>query len=161
VSIEFQQTILSLFLFFIGIGIGAGLYEARVVHPNWAPNPSPATLGSKLISSGQAGAARRFWPFVSPVALLLALGNVYLAWHQTGQLRHLWLTSSLSIIVKSVATYAYFVPMMMRRIEHSQGMDGSALHRLICVWTTLSPLRIVAEAIAWITGVFALTLISR
>jgi hypothetical protein len=63
-SITFEHGVLSLFLFFNGIGIGAGLYEAQVVYPGWAIDACPATLGSKLVFSGQARASRRFWPFV-------------------------------------------------------------------------------------------------
>jgi hypothetical protein len=82
-----EQLSLSVFVFSIGLGIGAGIYEARVVYPNWALDPSPQTLAAKLISSGQAGAGRRFWLYVSPASMLLALFNVYLAWHHTGILR--------------------------------------------------------------------------
>jgi hypothetical protein len=160
-SIAIEPEALSLFLFFISIGIGAGLYETRVVYPNWAVDALPTTLGSKLVSSGQAGAARRFWPFVSPIAMLLAVVNIYFAWHQAGAVRLLWLISSLTIVVKSLATYAYFAPVMMRHIERSEEMDLGTLRRMIAMWTMLSPMRIIAEVIAWISGIGTLILISK
>ena len=160
-SIAFEPEALSLFLFFVGIGIGAGLYETRVVYPNWAVDAFPTTLSSKLVSSGQAGAARRFWPFVSPIAMLLALVNLYGAWHQAGPVRLLWFISSLTIIIKSVATYAYFAPVMIRHIERSEEMDPNTLRRMIALWTMLSPMRVIAELIAWISGIWTLILISK
>jgi hypothetical protein len=152
---------LSAFLLFVGLGMGGGLYETRVVYPNWAPDAGPATLGAKLISSGQAGAARRFWPYVSPAGLLLAVVNGYLAWQQAGTVREVWLAASLVIIIKSVITYLYFVPMMMRRFEHAAGIEPATLRQMISVWTALSPLRVIAELIAWAAGVYALILIAR
>jgi hypothetical protein len=153
--------ILSIFLLFVSLGMGAGLYEARVVYPNWATDALPATLGAKLISSGQAGAARRFWPFVSPAVLLLAILNSYLAWQQVGAVRLVWLAASLTIIVKSLATYVYFAPTMMRSFEHATRMEATHLRRMISQWTMLSRLRAVAEFIAWAAGVYALVLMAR
>jgi hypothetical protein len=160
-SMALDSVILSLFLLFVSLGMGAGLYEARVVYPNWAPDASPRTLGAKLISSGQAGAARRFWPYVSPAALLLAFVNGYLAWQHIGAVHLVWLAASLIIIIKSVVTYIYFVPTMMRRFEHATGMEATTLRRMISLWTMLSPLRLAAEFVAWTAGVYALILIAR
>lgn len=160
-SIAFEQGALSVFIFFNGMGVGAGLYETRVVYPNWAVDALPGTLRSRLISSGQAGAARRFWPFVSPVALLLALVNSYLALRQADPVRLLWLISSLSIVIKSLATYTYFAPVMIRHFERSEEMDTSRLRRMITIWTILSPMRLLAEVIAWIAGIWTLILISK
>jgi hypothetical protein len=95
------QILLGAFIFSVGMGIGGGVYETRVVYPNWIKEPTPNGLGEKLVSSGQTGAARRYWPLVSPISALLALLNAFFAWHQIGLVRTLWLTSSVSIIVKS------------------------------------------------------------
>ena len=156
-----EQLSLSLFIFSVSIGIGAGLYETRVVYPNWTLDPDPLTLGAKLISSGQAGAARRLWPFVSPASLLLALFNVYLACQQTGSLRNIWFASAMVIVVKSIATYSYFVPTMLRRIARAEKMDGNILRQTVRIWSTLSPLRVIAELFAWTSGIWALILLSR
>jgi hypothetical protein len=156
-----EQLSLSLFIFSVSIGIGAGLYETRVVYPNWTLDPNPQTLGAKLISSGQAGAGRRFWPFVSPASMLLALFNLYLAWQQTGSLRNIWFASAMVIVVKSIATYSYFAPTMMRRIERAEKMDGSILRQTVRIWAALSPLRVIAELFAWTSGIWALILLSK
>lgn len=93
--------------------------------------------------------------------MFLAVVNSYLALHQTGQVRLLWRIASLSIVIKSVATYAYFVPVMIRRIERSAEAEAGALRRTISIWTLLSPMRIVVEMTAWITGIWALISISH
>ena len=99
-----EQLSLSLFILSVSIGIGAGLYETRAVYPKWTLDPNPQTLGAKLISSGKAVAGRRFWPFVSPSSMLLALFNLYLAWQQTGLLRNLWFASAMVIVVLLITT---------------------------------------------------------
>jgi hypothetical protein len=155
------QVAISLFIFFVGLGIGGGLYETRVVYPNWKADPTPERLPQKLIESGQALAGRRFWPFVSPVSALLAIWNAAIAWNQTGPVRTLWLTASIAIILKSIATYVYFVPTMIRRIGRAEGMDVATLQSTVRIWTTLSPLRILVELFAWIVGLRVLTILSR
>ena len=156
-----EQLSLGLFIFSISLGIGGGLYETRVVYPNWTRDPDPQTLGAKLISSGQARAGRRFWPFVSPASMLLALFNANLAWQQTGSLRTIWFASAMVIVVKSIATYSHFAPTMMRRIERAEKMDRNILRRTVQTWAALSPLRVIAELFAWTSGIWALILLSK
>ena len=153
-----DEVLLCAFIFSVGIGIGGGLYETRVVYPNWAKDPTPDRLSEKLISSGQAGAARRYWPLVSPASALLAIVNVFIAWDQVGIVRDLRLMSSIAIVLKSLGTYGYFVPTYIRRIAKPNTMDAVTLRRLVRQWTGLSPLRIVVEIFAWITGIWALLL---
>ena len=152
------QVLMCTFVFSVGLGIGGGVYETRVVYPNWAKDPTPDRLSEKLISSGQAGAARRYWPLVSPASALLAIVNMFLAWDQVGIVRDLWLMSSIAIVLKSLGTYGYFVPTYIRRIAKPNTMDAMTLRRLVRQWTGLSSLRIVVEIFAWITGMWALLL---
>ena len=153
-----DQVLLCAFIFSVGVGIGGGLYETRVVYPNWARGPTPEGLLEKLISSGQAGAARRYWPLVSPASAALAVVNLFLAWHQVGTVRNLWLMSSIAVVLKSIATYGYFVPTYIRQIGKPTVVNPATLRRIVRTWAGLSPLRIVAETFAWITGMWAILL---
>jgi hypothetical protein len=148
-------------IFFNGIGMGGGLYETRAVYPNWRIAPQPAELGEKLRLSGQAGAARRFWPFVSPISALLAIVNVCVAWHQAGLVGTLWLMAALTIVLKSVGTYAYFVPTYVRRIARAKTMDPETLGRVVHMWTSLSPIRVVFEALASVAALGALLIAAK
>jgi hypothetical protein len=150
------QILLCALMFSVGMGIGGGVYETRVVYPNWITEPTPDGLGEKLVTSGQAGAARRYWPLISPTSALLAVLNAFLAWHQIGWVRTLWLTSSILILIKSAGTYGYFVPTYLHRIAKPETVDRVALLRVVRTWTILSPLRVLIETLAWITGIWAL-----
>ena len=153
-----DQILLCAFIFSVGVGIGGGLYEARVVYPNWVNDPTPEGLSERLISSGQAGAARRYWPLISPASAVLAIVNVFLASRQSGMVGSLWLMSSLAIVLKSIATYGYFVPTYIRQIGKPSVVNPATLRRIVRTWVGLSPLRIVAETFAWITGMWAILL---
>jgi hypothetical protein len=153
-----DHIMLCAFIFLVGVGIGGGLYETRVVYPNWIHEATPGELANKLASSGQAGAAHRYWPLISPASAALAIVNVFLAWRQAGIVRDLWLMSSIAIVVKSIGTYGYFVPTYVRRIAKPEAMDRLTLGRLVRTWTRLSPWRVLVETFAWITGICALLL---
>jgi hypothetical protein len=156
-----DQIALSLFLFFLSLGMGGGLYEVLAVYPNWKNNPTPQTFSQKLKDSGQALAGRRFWPFISPTTALLALVNLFLAWHAPGILRTVWLAAAVAIIVKSIATYTYFVPTMIRKLAKAEAMSPEDLTKTVNRWTTLSPLRLSLELFAWIAAVWAWFLLGR
>jgi len=156
-----DQIALSLFIFFLSLGMGGGLYEILVVYPNWKNNPTPQTFSQKLKDSGQAVAGRRFWPFISPTTALLALVNLFLAWHSSGMLQTLWLAAAVAIIVKSIATYTYFVPTMVRKLAKAEAMRPEDLTKTVNRWTALSPLRSCLELFGWITAVWAWFLLGR
>jgi hypothetical protein len=151
-----NNILLSLLIFFTGLGIGAGLYETLVVYPRWKKEPTPATLAQLLDSSGQ-NAARKFWPLVSPMSTLLSIINMMVAWRNVGPLT-VWFSAALIIFLKSLATYLYFVPTMMRKFRRAATMDADKLKQSVALWTSLSPVRIVVETVAW-TGALS-TLLS-
>jgi hypothetical protein len=149
-----NQIALSLFLLLLSIGLGGGLYETLAVYPNWETDPTPQDLGERLKSSGQTLAGRRFWPFISPATTLLAILNLSLAWRSTGLVRTVWLGAAIAILVKSVATYTYFVPTMIRKLGRSAQMKPADLAQTVRQWTSLSPLRLCLELFGWIAAVW-------
>jgi hypothetical protein len=156
-----HQIFLLLFILFLSLGMGGGLYETLVVYPNWKTNPTPQGLAQKFEESGQALAARRFWPLISPMTALLALLNLFLAWQETDLLRTVWLTAAIVIIVKSIATYTYFVPTMIRKLGKAAVMRPEELTKSVRIWTTLSPLRLCMELFGWIAAIWAWSLLGR
>jgi hypothetical protein len=156
-----SQIALSLFIFFLSLGLGGGLYETLVVYPNWKNDPTPQNLSHKLKESGQALAGRRFWPFISPTTALLALINTFIAWHSAGLLRTVWLAASIAIILKSIATYTYFVPTMIRKFGKAESVEPQNLRKSVSQWTSLSPLRLCLEFFAWVAAVWSWSLLGR
>lgn len=140
-----DQLVVASFIALLGLAIGGGLYETLVVYPGWNHDPAPDTLPDKLRASGQSAAGRKFWPFISPTLLFLSIWNLVLALHASGELKLLWLAAGAAIVVKSIATYTYFVPTMMRKFERSRIQSTSQLTKAVRRWTVLSPLRLCIE----------------
>jgi hypothetical protein len=70
-GLELKSILLWLFVINLGIAFGAGLYEARVVIPQWADMPPKTWPNTGLM----------FWVYVTTVPLtLLTLANVIAAW---------------------------------------------------------------------------------
>jgi hypothetical protein len=150
--------LLILFIFYIGLEIGGGLYETLVIYPRWKKDPTPETLAQNLETSGQ-NAALRFWPFISPLSGLLSAINMVLALQSGGELKVLWFGAAFLIILKSVVTYLYFVPTMMRTFRRAETMDAKKLKIAVKLWTSLSPIRAIFEVVAWIMALWALLLL--
>lgn len=139
-----DQLVVASFIALLGIAIGGGLYEALAVYPGWR-QATPATLTDKLRASGQSAASRKFWPFISPTLLLLSIWNFVLALHASGELKLLWVSAGAGIVAKSIASYAYFVPTMMRKFEGARIQSAPELTKAVRRWTALSPLRLCIE----------------
>lgn len=101
-----QKIVLWLFAINLGIAFGAGIYEARVVIPQWKHLPPSQWPNTGLL----------FWVYVTTVPLtLLTLISLIAAWLLPhGPMRIWYLTAVSIVIVERVATFSYFIPTMVR-----------------------------------------------
>lgn len=146
-----------LLLLTVTLGMGGGLYEVLVIYPGWKQDPDPHTLRAKLQSSGQILAAKRFWPLVSPAQVLLSIINLVLAWNDTGGTHIYWLTAAIAVFLNRLATFSYFIPVMLRKIMQPETVEPSRLKAIVKRWIALSPLRLVVELFAWVMLLITLT----
>src|SRR5919197_4832373 len=90
-SLELKSILLWLFVINLGIGFGAGLYEARVVIPQWADVPSKSWPNTGLM----------FWVYVTTIPLtLLTLANAIAAWMDRGIRRKCRLSAAAIVILE-------------------------------------------------------------
>ena len=105
------EVLLWLFVINLGIALGAGIYEQRIVISQWQDIPPQEWPNTGL----------QFWVYVTTVPLtLLTLANLVAAWMDRGPRRYWWLGAAAIIVVERVATFAYFVPTMV----WLQGIEG-------------------------------------
>jgi len=130
----------------LGIAFGAGLYEARVVIPSWAVLPPRTWPNTGLL----------FWVYVTTVPLtLLTLANAVAAWVDDGPRRYWWLAAVGITVVERVATFAYFIPTMVRL---SGAVDVSdAVRTGLAQWLLLNHGRHVLTLAAWLAALKALS----
>jgi hypothetical protein len=140
----------------LGVAFGAGLYEHRVVAPNWISHDGSA-------AHWNAAAARRddtglrFWAFVTTVPLtLLTLANLFAAWRSSGPARGWWLTAALVVLAERVFTFAYFVPTMvgLMNTEDSPAAVATAMR-----WSSLNYLRHTLALGGWLSALKAFSLL--
>ena len=148
--------LLWLFVINLGIAFGAGLYEHRIVVPDWiAASPNGAHWHGGVARDDDTG--RRFWVFVTTVPLtLLTLVNTYAAWQSTGPLRFWWLVAALAAVADRLFTFAYFIPTM---VGLTNAPDSPAAVSAAMRWSHLNYLRHAVVLVAWLAALRAFGLL--
>jgi len=142
--------LLWLFIIFLGIAFGAGLYESRVVVPMWTSDP-PASLASP--DSG-----RRFWAFVTTGPLtLLTVANLVAALRTQGPARGWWLTAAIVTLVERAATFGYFIPTIIR-LQRKPTLTQTAVRTALARWVRLNYVRNTLTLVAWIAALKVLAM---
>jgi hypothetical protein len=115
-----KPILLWLFVINLGIAFGAGLYEARVVIPQWANLPPKGWPNTGLL----------FWVYVTTVPLtLLAFANLIAAWLDKSVRRKWWLSAVFIVLVERLTTFSYFIPAMIN-LTRSDLPDAQIAARL-------------------------------
>ena len=81
-SVRTRSIVLWLFVMNLGVAFGAGLYEHRIVVPEWLRS-TPEGLSWSAEAARQHDTGLRFWAFVTTGPLtVLTLLSLYAAWTQ-------------------------------------------------------------------------------
>lgn len=147
-----------LLVIFVGIQLGAGLYEKMAVVPLWDSVPGDQVL-DRMHSSGMYGAGRSFWPFVSVPVALLAVVNLVLAWRSRAAHRRWWLAAAAFMVTYAVFSYTYFVPQMLMLQSAGESWPAERVESVVDWWTSLNYLRLVLGACGWLCALKALSLL--
>lgn len=113
----FDRLLLWVFVIVMGIGVGAGLYEAVVITPLWAGSPPESFWGWRDIFAANPRYAPhggdRFWIFVTPARGLLGLVLLITAIRLRGQER-MWrlIAGTLTLGLFAIAAL-WLIPMSM------------------------------------------------
>ena len=150
-TISIAAVLLWLFVINLGIVVGAGLYENRVVVPLWASDPP------RSLTTPDSGL--RFWALVTTGPLtLLTLANLAAAWMSGGTARAWWLAASLVVLVERVVTFAYFIPAMLA-LQRDTTVPPAELRARLARWARLGYLRILLCFAGWIGAMRVLVML--
>lgn len=145
-----SEILLWLFAINLGVVVGAGLYEQRVVVPLWASAP-PQSFGKPEVGL-------RFWLFVTTIPLtFLTLANVLAAWISNGSARAWWLAAIVIVVIERISTFTYFVPTLLALQNEQSAAPDAALR--FALWRKLNPLRLLLTIVAWLAALKALTIL--
>jgi lipoprotein signal peptidase len=86
-----------------GIAFGAGLYEQRVILPQWFSRSSESGIRVNSAAMRSTDTGRRFWAFVTTVPLtLLTLANLVVAWQSRGPRHEWWLGAAVITLAERI-----------------------------------------------------------
>ena len=150
----FPAVLLWLFVINLGIAFGAGLYEHRIVTPDWISRDGSG-------SHWNAAAARhdntglRFWAYVTTGPLtLLTLVNLFVASRTTGPERGWWLAAALVVLLDRILTFSYFIPTMVGLMN---APDSPSSVAAATRWMSLNYLRHALVLGGWLAALKALS----
>lgn len=142
-----NSAFLWLFVINLGVALGAGIYEARVVIPQWADLPPKDWPNTGLL----------FWVYVTTVPLtLLAFANLIAAWLDKSVRRRWWLSAVFIILVERLTTFSYFIPAMIN-LARSDLPDADIATRL-SQWLFFNHGRHLLTLAGWLMALKALSL---
>jgi Domain of unknown function (DUF1772) len=142
-----KSILLWLFVINLGIACGAGLYEARVVIPQWADLPPKTWPNTGLM----------FWVYVTTIPLtLLTIANLIAAWLDSSPRRKWWLGAAGIVLLERVATFSYFIPTMIGLT--SSELPESEVRATLSQWLFFNHGRHVFTLSGWLMALKALTL---
>ena len=145
------KVLLWLFVINLGIALGAGIYEQRVVIPQWENIPPQEWPNTGL----------QFWVYVTTVPLtLLTLANLVAAWLHRGPGRYWWLGAVTIIVVERVVTFAYFIPTMLW-LQGTEGLSEAQVQETLSHWLFLDYGRHILTLAGWLAALKALSLPSK
>lgn len=138
----------------LGIQVGAGIFETRVLVPLWSDHP-PSSLTAFHAQPLRPDSGKRFWIFLSPVTTLICLANLILAVMSTAEWRVWWLVAAGCGTAVMIATFGYFVPVLLylARVARQPGHDDAGKIRM---WVALNYVRAAVLLFAWIAALKAL-----
>jgi hypothetical protein len=144
------EILLWLFVINLGIAFGAGLYEARIIVPQWVSSPS-------IYRWPDTG--RKFWAFVTTVPLtLLTIANLVAAWQTQGATRAWWLGAVAAVIIERIMTFMYFIPTNLKLQRRDETIPEPKLKAMVLQWAHLNYVRLAIDLTAWMAALKAFSM---
>jgi hypothetical protein len=155
------KIVLWLFVINLGIAFGAGLYESRIVVPQWLSFTPESGYRWDADAARQANTGLRFWVYVTTVPLtVLTLASIVAAWWTLDVVRNWWLGAAAAALVDRVMTFAYFIPTMLTLMHNETFSESEAVAKAL-QWAHLGYVRHAATLVAWLAALQAFALMSK
>jgi len=153
--------LLWLFVINLGIAFGAGLYESRIVVPDWIGATSEAGYFWNAEAARRDNTGLRFWVYVTTIPLtLLTVLSLIFAWQAEGAARFWWLTAALASLADRILTFAYFIPTMVK-LMNDESLPQSKSAAIAVQWVNLGYIRHALVFIAFLAALKAFSVFGR
>lgn len=147
-----KKSVLWLFVIFLGITFGAGMFESRISVRGWT-TAADGTPEWDVAAARFDDTGRRFWVYVTSVPLtLLTLASLGLAWRSGGALRKWWMAAAVAALLDRISTFAYFIPTMVGLLGTP---DSPAARATAAQWANVNYARHAIVLAAWLLALQA------
>lgn len=152
------QIVLTLFVINLGIAFGAGLYESRIVVPQWLVYSPESGYSWIADAARRADVGLKFWALVTTLPLtLLTIASLVVVWWAPLDARNWWLGAIAATLVDRVMTFGYFIPTMIKLMQTDAFGQAEAVKRALR-WVRLGYIRQAATLAAWLMALMAFRL---
>jgi len=153
------RSVLWLFVIALGLDLGAGIYEARVVVPLWAEGV-PGTLASgNPYGRVAVDAGIHFWAYMTSIVAVAAIVTLVSGVLAPPPRRAWQIFSAVAELAAVATTLLYFRPTLVSLfLGHGAGLSTAAVVSSVERWVLWSRGRIVISFLAWCAALRALTL---
>jgi len=157
---QLPEILLWLFIMNLGIAFGAGLYETKIILPQWFNKSEDGVYSVNLKAMNETDTGRKFWGFVTTMPLtLLTIANLIVAL-RSGEPRHdWWLASSLIVLVERMATFCFFIPVAIQLMK-ADTLKPEAISSKVNLWIRLNYFRNLLTVLGWIAALKTLSIIA-
>ena len=147
-----------LFVVTLGLDLGAGIYESRIVVPLWAGGVPSTLAEGNPYARVAIDAGLRFWKYLTSLVALLALLTLVFTFSAPAAQRMWRVAASAAELVAVAMTLLYFRPTLIRLfMGHGEGMAPEAVRSTVRRWVRWSRVRIVLSFAAWCAALLALS----
>jgi hypothetical protein len=153
------RIVLWLFVVALGLDLGAGVYEARVVVPLWAEGVPQTLASGDPYARVAINAGIHFWAYLTSAVAVLALAALVFGVLAPAPRRAWQIFSAVAELTAVAMTLVYFRPTLMRLfLGHGAGLSTGAVVSTVGRWVMWSRVRIAISFVAWCAALRALTL---
>jgi hypothetical protein len=153
------KILLWLFVINLGIAFGAGLYESRIVVPQWISSSPESGYRWNAEAARRADTGLNFWVYVTTIPLtLLTLANLIAAWRAHGAIRRWWMIAAVAALGDRIFTFSYFIPTMLK-LMRAESLPQSEAVALATQWVNLNNVRHAIVLTAWLAALKAFSLL--
>lgn len=147
-----------LLVILLGLELGAGLYETRIVVPLWSAGVPETLAEGNPFGRVAIDAGMRLWAILTSAVALLAVVALVLGFWAAAPQRGWQIAAAIIELLVVAATLGYFRPVLIRLfMGHGAGLSRSEIVAIVNRWVMLSRVRVVVSLIAWLVALYALS----
>jgi hypothetical protein len=157
-TVIFNDILLWMFVINLGVAFGAGLYEQRIVLPQWFSRSSENAWRVDDEAMRRMDTGRSFWAYVTTVPLtLLTLASLAVTWNLGSSLKEWWLAAAVIALLERIGTFSYFIPTALKLMKAET--VSTSRSAMASQWIRLNLLRAGLNLAGWLAALKALSML--